>query len=101
MTILLITSYPYLTKQVAKSITDRLSDKDRLTILESVGPYCNHRIGTDEYKTILFVSAIMNYKSENYRDYLYIEKIRNTKVIQKFWKKLKYQLQFIYQFSHY
>jgi hypothetical protein len=87
MTILLITSYPYLTRQVAKSITDRLSDKDQLTILESIGPYCNHRIGTDNYKTILFQSTIMNYKSENYRDYLFLETIRNTKIIQKFWKK--------------
>ncbi len=88
MTILLITSYPYLTRQVAKSITERLTDKNRLTILESEGPFCNNRIGTDKYKTILFQSTIMNYKSGNYRDYLFIETIKNTKIIQKFWKKL-------------
>lgn len=89
MTILLITSYPYLTRQVAKSINERLTDKNHLTILESEGPYCNHRIKTDKYKTVLFKSAIVNYKSENYRDYLYIEKLRNTEILKKFWKQLR------------
>ena len=89
MTILLITSYPYLTRQVAKSITERLTDKNRLTILESEGPYCDHRIETNKYKTVLFKSAIVNYKSDNYRDYLYIEKMRNTEIFKKFWKQLR------------
>ena len=89
MTILLITSYPYLTRQVAKSINERLTEKNQLTVLESEGPHCNHRIETDKYKTVLFKSAIVNYKSENYRDYLYIEKIRNTEIFKKFWKQLR------------